>query len=66
MNNFEFNNFNTFQMPFLVKVKEAKIRNRYNHVPHLTRDIIWESDKTHRNITHKTAKMPKFLLNFSY
>ena len=37
---------------FLIKVKKkAQIRNRYNQVPHLTRDTIWESDKTHRNIT---------------
>ena len=29
------------------KVKrKAKIRNRYNQIPHLTRDTIWESDKT--------------------
>ena len=25
--------------------EEAKIRNRYNQVPHLTRDTAWESDK---------------------
>ena len=25
--------------------KRAKIRNRYNQVPHLTQDAIWESDK---------------------
>ena len=25
--------------------KEAKIRNRYNPVPHLTQDTTWESDK---------------------
>ena len=28
--------------------KKAKIRNRYNQVPHLTRDTIWESDKNTR------------------
>ena len=26
--------------------KAAKIRNRYNQVPHLTQDTTWESDKT--------------------
>ena len=31
-----------------IKVKKAKIRNQYNHVPHLTQDIIWESDKNTR------------------
>ena len=25
--------------------KAAKIRHRYNHVPHLTQDTTWESDK---------------------
>ena len=30
--------------------------NRYNQVPHLTRDTIWESDKTQENIKHKRAK----------
>ena len=34
--------------------KEAKIRNRYNQVPHLTQDTTWESDKN----THKRAKRP--------
>ena len=28
--------------------KGAKIRNRYNLVPHLTQDIVWESDKNTR------------------
>ena len=32
-----------------VKVKKAKISNRYNQVPHLTRDTMWESDKNTRN-----------------
>ena len=32
--------------------EEGKDRNRYNQVPHLTQDTIWESDKnTHKNIT---------------
>ena len=26
-------------------VKNAKLRNRYNQVTHLTRDTVWESDK---------------------
>ena len=33
----------------------AKIRNQNNQVPHVTRDTIWESDKTQENITHKRA-----------
>ena len=29
-----------------VKVeKKANIRNRYNQVPHLTQETVWESDK---------------------
>ena len=28
--------------------KEARIRNRYNQVPHLTQDTIWKSDKNVR------------------
>ena len=32
-----------------LKVKmKAKIRNRYNQLPHLTRDTIWESDRNTR------------------
>ena len=36
--------------------KRAKIRNRYNQVPHMARVTIWESDKNTRNITHKRSK----------
>ena len=32
--------------------KKANIRNRYNQIPHLTQDPIWESDKTQENTTH--------------
>ena len=28
--------------------KKARIRNRYNQVPHLTKDTTWESDKNTR------------------
>ena len=35
--------------------KKAKIRNRYNQVPHLTQDTSLESEKTQYNITHKRA-----------
>ena len=28
--------------------KKATIRNRYNQVPHLTQDTIWEGDKIRR------------------
>ena len=41
----------------LLKVrKRAKIRNRYNQIPHLTRDNVWESDKTQETITYRRAK----------
>ena len=37
--------------------KKAKIKNRYNQVPHLTHDTIWESEKnTQENITYKKAQ----------
>ena len=40
-----------------IKVKQrAKTRNRYNQVPQLTRDTIWESDKIQENTTYKNAK----------
>ena len=40
--------------------KEAKIRNRYNQVPHLTQDTVRENDKTQENITYKRAKRSPF------
>ena len=33
--------------------KTAKIRKRYNQVPHLTQDTTWESNKNTINITNK-------------
>ena len=33
--------------------KAAKIKNRYNQVPHLTQDTTWENDKKH-NLTSQT------------
>ena len=38
------------------EVKKAYIRNRYNQVPHLTRDTTLESDKTQESITHKIVR----------
>ena len=32
--------------------KKAKIKNRYNQVPHLTQDTVWESDKKHKKNSH--------------
>ena len=35
-----------FSHASMVKVRKvAKVRNRYNQVPHLTQDTTWESDK---------------------
>ena len=40
-----------------VKVrKTTKIRKRYNQVPHLTQDTIWESNKNTINITNKSQE----------
>ena len=36
--------------------KKSKIRNRYNQLPHLTKDTTLESDKTQENIIYKRAK----------
>ena len=38
-----------------IKWGKAKIRNRYNQVPHLAQGTAWESDKTHENTTYKRA-----------
>ena len=49
-------------MPYHHKVrKAAKIRNRYNQVPHRTQDTTWESDKiTIRHITNKSQEVRSF------
>ena len=39
--------------------KAAKIRNRYNQVPHLTQDTTWESDKK-TNITNNSQDVSPF------
>ena len=39
---------------FYKERKVAKIRNRYNQVPHLTQDTTWASDKTQLNNTNKS------------
>ena len=45
----------------IVKVrKTAKIKNRYNQVPHLTQDTTWESNKTTINITNKSQEVSPF------
>ena len=35
--------------------KKAKIRNRYNQVPHLTQNTLWESDKITINVIYRSA-----------
>ena len=47
------------------KVEKAKIRNRYNQVPHLTPNIILENDKTQENIfvSYKQKYVHKVLVN---
>ena len=43
--------------------KEAKIRNRYKLVPHLTRNTIWESDNnTIKHHTQESQKASPFLV----
>ena len=36
----------------LIVNKDAKIRNRYNLVPHLTKDTTWKMTKTHNKVLH--------------
>ena len=45
-----------------IKVKQrAKPRNRYNQVPQLTQDTIWESDKnTRKHHTQETQEISHF------
>ena len=40
--------------------KAAKIRKRYNQVPHLTQDTTWESKKNAINITNKSKEVIPF------
>ena len=40
--------------------KMAKIRKRYNQVPHLTQDTTWESNKNTINITNKSQEASPF------
>ena len=40
--------------------KAAKIRNRYNQVPHLTQDTTWEVTKTQLNTTNKSQEVSPF------
>ena len=45
------NSHGTFGLITKVR-KNAKIRNQYNQVPHLTKDTTWESDKKHKKTFH--------------
>ena len=49
----------TNKMPITVR-KAAKIRKRYNQVPHLTQDTIWKSNKNTINITNKSQEVSPF------
>ena len=40
--------------------KTARIRNRYNQVPHLSQDTKWESNKIKMNITNKSQEVSPF------
>ena len=40
--------------------KEAKIRKRYNQVPHSTQDTTWESNKNTINITNNSQEVSPF------
>ena len=40
--------------------KTARIRNRYNQVPQLSKDAKWESNKITINITNKSQEVSPF------
>ena len=40
--------------------KTAKIRKRYNQVPHLTQVMTWDSNKNTTNITNKSQGVSSF------
>ena len=45
----------------IIKVsKVAKIRNRYNQVPHLTQEYQWESDKLTEDTTNESQEVSPF------
>ena len=59
------NKINGLQLTELVPVKlqvrkTAKIRKRYNQVPHLIQDTTWESNKDTINITNKIQEVSPF------
>ena len=42
--------------------KQVKIKNQYNQIPHLTQDIIWESDtNTIKHHIHDSQEFSPFL-----
>ena len=44
-----------------MKVKNtAKIKNRYNQVPHLTQDTTWKVTKNTISVTNKSQKVSPF------
>ena len=46
---------------FVKERKEAKIRNRYNQVPHPTQNTVWESDKyTAKRYIHESQEVSPF------
>ena len=52
----DLNRFFFSKMFIVTDLVSLKIRNRYNQVPHLTKDTTWESDKTLEKITYKRVK----------
>ena len=45
---------------YIKERKAAKIRIRYNQIPHLTQDTTWESDETQFYITNKSQEVSPF------
>ena len=53
-------NIEKWNTPYSKVRKVAKIRNRYNQVPHMTQDTTWESDKTQLNNTNNSQDVSPF------
>ena len=53
------NNIHNGQYELKVR-KTAKIRKRYNQIPHLTQETTWESNKYTINITNKSQEVSRF------
>ena len=50
-----------FHVFIMCKGKEAKFWNRYNQVPHLIQDTVWENDKYTKDKIQESKEVSPFL-----